>query len=127
MSEEKLSRLSTIVLSAAVALGFVTAAGRLLVAVVSVVMFIGGAVGMAVALVLAAQRSRESVIGVGDIFFKVPRPLLALLAVQVVVGFASAGVHPNTGAAFAILAPVAALGLCGLWGARHGTFPARET
>jgi hypothetical protein len=111
----------------AVALGLVSEVGRSLTALVAMLMFLGGFVLMAVALVIAARRSRESVITVGEVFFRVPRVFLVCFGVQIVVAFVSAGAHPNTGAAFAILAPVFGLGVMGLWGARHGQFPARDT
>ena len=37
---------------------------------------------------------------------------------------AAASIRPFTAVAFGILAPMLGLGLMGLWGARHGRFPA---
>ena len=51
----------------------------------------------------------------------VRRHLLASLAVSVVVAMATVKANP-----FGALAPMLALGLPGLWGARHGTFPPRR-
>ncbi|HVT77024.1 MAG TPA: hypothetical protein VHD87_08345, partial [Acidimicrobiales bacterium] len=127
MNEERVAIASTALFSLVVLLGALSAVGRSLVVVLSAVMFLGGAVLMAVALVIAAGRSRQFVIAVGDVFFRVPRAFIVCFGVQIFAAFASAGAHPHTGAAFAILAPVFGLGIMGLWGARHGQFPARET
>ena len=127
MRELRAALVGTIVMVVVVLLGGLSAFGRSLTALVSLVMFLGGAVMMAAALVIAAQRSRRSLIAVGDVFFSGPKAFLVCLGVQVVAAFASAAAHPNTGAAFAILAPVYGLGIMGLWGARHGQFPARDT
>jgi hypothetical protein len=125
--EERVSRVSTILMAATALLGFFFAFGRGLMVLVASVMFVGGTVLMAMALVTAARRSRESVLTIGEVFFRVPKPFLVSFGAQVAIAFASAAAHPNTGAAFAILAPVFGLGVMGLWGARHGTFPTRET
>ena len=52
--------------------------------------------------------------------------LFGSLAVEVTVAFGTAAARPYTIAATAILAPVYALGLCGLWSARYGTFSPRK-
>ena len=52
--------------------------------------------------------------------------LFGSLAVEVIVAFGTAAARPYTIAATAILAPMYALGLCGLWAARYGTFPPRR-
>ena len=127
MNEERANLVATIILGLAALLGGFSQVGRAATALVSMVMFLGGTVAMAAALVIAAGRSRRSVLTIGEVFFRVPRPVLIAFGAQVVIAFASAGAHPTTGAAFAILAPVFGLGMCGLWGARHGQFPARET
>jgi hypothetical protein len=101
--------------------------------VVALALFVGGAVAMAMTLVIGAGRSRESEITIGGLFFLInsaPKnvrvQLLGSFAVQVVVAFTTAGLRPYTSLAFGVLAPTAGLGLAGLWGARHGTFPARN-
>jgi hypothetical protein len=127
LTEDRAMLAGTIVMGVAALLGGFSDFGRSLMALVAAVMFLGGFVLMAAALVIAARRSRESVITVGEVFFRVPRVFLVCFGAQIVVAFASAAAHPNTGAAFAILAPVFGLGLMGLWGARHGQFPARDT
>jgi hypothetical protein len=99
---------------------------RLLAAVVALALFVGGAVLMAATLVIAAGRSRAETIDIGGLFFsQAPQTLRWAIAAQAAIGLATAAVRAT--AAFGVLVPVFGLGLCGLWGARHGTFPARET
>lgn len=98
---------------------------------VAVALFVGGTAAFAAALVRAAGRSRTEVVHLAGVFFldgaprRVRRLLLASLAAEVMVAVATAAVRPNTSLAFGILAPVWGQGLAGLWGARHGPFPAR--
>ena len=101
--------------------------------VVALACFVGGCVLFVVDVLVAAGRSRTVEIGIGGLFFlagsappSVRTPLLASLAVQVVVVVAGAAVRPFTPLAFGTLAPVVGLGWCGLWGARHGLFPPRR-
>jgi hypothetical protein len=99
--------------------------------VVAGVLFVGGMVTFAGALVRAAGRSRTEAVHLAGVFFVAGAPkrvrllLLGSLAAEVVVAFATAAARPNTSLAFGILAPVWAQGLAGLWGARHGRFPPR--
>jgi hypothetical protein len=101
----------------------------------------GAAVGVSLALFLSAlviwmyafglavvRSARGDDIGVGGLFFlfgsapsDVRRWLFGALAVSVVVAFTSAA-----GNAYAALEPMFPLALVGLWGARHGVFPARD-
>ncbi|HEV7723109.1 MAG TPA: hypothetical protein VGO60_17590 [Iamia sp.] len=90
-----------------------------------------GSVAFLWAFAIAVERSRTEEIGVGGLFFlegcaprRVQLAMMASVAVQTVVPLGVAFVRPFT--AFAVLAPVWALGLAGLWGARHGTFPPRR-
>lgn len=83
------------------------------------------------AFAVAVERSRTEEIGVGGLFFlegcaprRVQVVMMASVAVQLAVPLAVAVARPFT--AFAVLAPVWSLGLAGLWGARHGTFPPRR-
>lgn len=105
---------------------------RIPAVVVALVLFVVGSVAMAATLVIAAGRSRHDNIDIGGLFFltksapkELRRHLMGSLAVQVVVAFTTAALRPYTSLAFGILAPVAGLGLAGLWAARHGSFPAR--
>ena len=100
---------------------------------VALALFVAGCAAFAAAYARAVGRSRLEEISVLQLFFlggaappDVRRHLLGAAAVQVVVGFATAGARPNTSLAFGILVPVYGVGLAGLWGARHGTFPPRR-
>jgi hypothetical protein len=104
------------------------------IVVVSGLWFLAGCIGYAWAFAIAVDRSRESEIGLGGLFFllgSAPRNvqvrLMGAFAVQVVVGVATAVARPFTSQAFAVLAPMFGLGVMGLWGARFGTFPPRTT
>jgi hypothetical protein len=105
---------------------------KVMVVVVSLVLFAVGCIAFLWAYAIAVNRSRTDAIGIGGLFFlqgSAPRAvqvrLLGALAVQVVVAVATAAVHPFTSQAFAVLAPMFGLGLAGLWGARHGRFGPR--
>lgn len=94
--------------------------------------FLVGSALFFLAMLHAARRSRRSTIGIGGLFFLAGtaptwprRPLLGLLAAQVVVTVAAAAVRPFTPLAFGTLAPLLGLGFCGWWSARFGIFPAR--
>jgi hypothetical protein len=107
---------------------------KVLIVVVSLVLFAVGCVTFLWAFAIAVNRSRTDAIGIGGLFFlqdSAPRPvqvrLLGALAVQVVVAVATAAVHPFTSQAFAVLAPMFGLGMAGLWGARYGHFEPRTT
>jgi hypothetical protein len=107
---------------------------KILIVVVSLVLFAVGCVTFLWAFAIAVNRSRTDAIGIGGLFFlqdSAPRPvqvrLLGALAVQVVVAVATAAVHPFTSQAFAVLAPMFGLGMAGLWGARYGHFEPRTT
>jgi hypothetical protein len=74
------------------------------------------------------RSSRGDDITVPSLFFlssgaapqPVRRHLMGSLAVAIVVAIATVKANP-----FSALAPMLALGLAGLWAARHGTFPPR--
>ncbi|MDQ1437983.1 MAG: hypothetical protein QOK43_1612 [Acidimicrobiaceae bacterium] len=120
------------------ALAVVTLAGAVVPAVdivalvVAAALFLAGTVLFFAAFVKAVDRSRTEEIGVMNVFFldhsaprSIRRSLLGSFAVEIAVAVAAAAVRPNTSLAFGILAPVYGLALAGLWGARHGAFPAR--
>lgn len=97
----------------------------------ALVLFAAGSGAFLWAFAVAVQRSRHEVIGVGGLYFlagcappAVQRSMLASLGVQATVPLGVAVARPFT--AFGVLAPMWALGLAGLWGARHGRFPARR-
>jgi hypothetical protein len=100
----------------------------------SLLLFGLGTVAFGWAFLVAVNRSRTELIGVGGLYFLagcapavVQRSMMASLGVEVVVALAAAGLRPYTSVAFGILVPVYGLGLAGLWAARHGTFPSRDT
>ena len=100
---------------------------------VDVVLFGAGCVAFVAAYLRAVNRSRTDSIAVTSLYFlagsappDVRRSLLGALAVQVVIALATAIARPYTILAAGTLVPLYGLGLCGLWAARHGTFPPRE-
>ena len=100
---------------------------------VSLGLFLAGCAIFVWAFALAVERSRTDEIAVSSLFLlsgsappNVRTQLFGSLVVQVVVAFGTAAARPYTIAATAILAPVYGLALCGLWAARHGTFPPRK-
>jgi hypothetical protein len=103
-------------------------------AVVSGALFVFGCVAFFWAYAVGVSRSRTDLIGIGGLFFlagsapKVVRFRLRLsLAIEIVAALVSASIRPFTPMAFGFLVPVFGLGMCGLWGARHGTFEPRPT
>jgi hypothetical protein len=100
---------------------------------VSFGLFTIGCVAFLWAYALAVQRSRDVEIGIGGLYFLAgptapPRVRWLLdgsLAVQVLVGFATASARPFTTLAFGVLVPMFGVGCNGLWGARHGSFGPR--
>ncbi len=102
------------------------------VAVLDILLFGVGLVAFSATMVLAASRSRHEELSVAGLFLltgsappAVRRVLLGCLAVQTVVAFATAALRPFTPLAFGVLVPTLGIGACGLWAARHGTFPSR--
>ena len=100
---------------------------------VSLVLFAAGLGAFVWSFGRAVVRSQEEEIAVASLWFlmgsapaAVRNSLLASLAVEVVVAVAAASARPFTPMAFGILVPVYGLGLCGVWAARHGRFPARD-
>jgi len=101
--------------------------------VLDVVLFTAGVAAFAAGYLRGVDRSRREVVSIGGLFFltagvappPVRRDLLGALAVQVVAGLATTIVRPYTDLAAGVLVPMYGLGLCGLWAARHGSFPPR--
>lgn len=101
--------------------------------VVAGALFSGGCAVFLWSFILVAGRSRTDQMDLAQIWFlsgpPTPRPvrrsLLGSLAVEIVVGLATAGIRPYTSLAAGALVPMWGLGLCGLWAARHATFPPR--
>ena len=100
---------------------------------VAIALFGGGCAVFTWAFLVAAGRSRTERLELAQVWFltgpptppEVRRSLLGALAVQVAAGLATAAARPYTSLAAGVLVPVWGLGLCGLWAARHGTFPPR--
>ena len=100
---------------------------------VAVALFAGGCAVFLWAFFVVAGRSRTDQMELAQIWFlagsatprSVRRSLLGALAVQVVVGLATAGARPYTSLAAGALVPMWGLALCGLWAARHAVFPPR--
>ena len=102
-------------------------------AVVSGALFVVGVVCFLWGYATGVVRSRDEQVTLAGLFFlsgtapKVVRFRLRLaLAVQVVVAIVVAAVRPYTAVAFVVLAPMFGLGLLAVWGARHGTFAAKD-
>jgi hypothetical protein len=102
-------------------------------AIVSGALFLIGCVAFFWAYAVAVSRSRTDLIGIGGLYFlagsapKVVRfRLLLSFALEIVAALVSSSIRPFTPMAFGFLVPVFGLGLCGLWGARHGAFEPRE-
>ena len=100
----------------------------------SLALFAVGCVVFLWAYALAVARSRTDLIGIGGLYFlhgtapKVVAFRLRLaLIIEVAVAVATSAVRVYTSLAFGILVPVFGLGLCGLWGARFGTFAPRSS
>jgi hypothetical protein len=98
-------------------------------AVVSGALFAIGCIAFFWAYAVAVSRSRTDLIGIGGLYFlagtapKVVRFRLRLsFALEIVAALASSSVRPFTPMAFGFLVPMFGLGMCGLWGARYGTF-----
>jgi hypothetical protein len=88
----------------------------------------------------AVQRSRDEEISVTQVYLllgaptppRVRRVMLSMLAIQIVVGLATAIARskapdgsPGTSLAVGVLVPMFGIGLNGLWCAFHGVFPPR--
>jgi len=100
--------------------------------VVSLLLFAVGVILFARAFLFAVSARREDAIGIGGLFFlagsaprRVQAHLLGSLGAEILISLATAAVRPYTALAFGVLAPMYALGMCGMWGAVHGVFPPR--
>jgi hypothetical protein len=97
------------------------------------VLFLVGTGTLLWAYAIGISRSRTELVDIPGLFLlsgpvapaPTRRTFRVVLAVQVVAVVVAASVRPFTEVAFGILAPMYGLGLMALWGARHGSFPAR--
>ena len=126
MSEERVAWYATAAFAVTAVAGVAVPALRIVAVAVALALFVAGAALMTATLVIGAGRSRTDNVDIGGLFFsQAPGTLRLALAAQALIGLVTATLRAS--AAFGVLVPVFGLGLCGLWGARHGTFPARET
>ncbi len=131
----KISWVGTVVFTAtAVPAALSVTAFELPAAIVSLVLFGLGIIAFLWAFFVAVNRSRTDAIGMGGLYFlagsapkSVQYHFLASLAVQIIVGFATASMRPFTSLAFGILVSMFGLGVSGLWGAKFGEFTPRST
>jgi hypothetical protein len=129
----KLSWLGTGVYAVTAAIATITPDGfGVPAAVVSFVLFFIGCIVFLWAYLIAVQRSRTDLIGIGGLYFlqgTAPRSvqfrLLGSLAVQVIIAVVTSSIRLYSPLAFGFLVPVFGIGQCGLWGARYGTFAPR--
>jgi hypothetical protein len=128
------SWLVTAVLVVTSGIAVLVPATRRAVAVADLVLFGVGGVAMLAAFARAVDRSRTELVSVPGVFFLaegaaplgIRRHLRASAALQVVAAITAASLRPYTAVAFGILVPMFGLGMIGLWGARYGTFLARD-
>jgi hypothetical protein len=106
---------------------------EVLYAAVGIAFFVAGCATFVWGYAIAVGRSRTEVLSVIGIFFlsgAAPRDvrvrLTGALVAQSAIVVIAAAIRPYTAVAFGVLAPMLGLGLMGLWGARYGTFPARD-
>lgn len=134
LSERRAAIVGTAVFTVAtiLAVAIDSTISRYAVIVVDLALFAAGCVVFLAALYAGAQRSREADMTMAGWWFlsgsapsSVRTTLLGALAAQTVVAFTGAALRPFTALAFGILVPTFGVALCGLWGARHGHFPAR--
>lgn len=102
-------------------------------AAVSGVLFAVGVVAFLWGYATGVVRSRDDAVSLGGLFFlsgtapkQVRFRLRAAFVAQILIAVVAAAVRPYTSVAFVVLAPLLGLGLLAMWGARYGTFPARE-
>lgn len=101
---------------------------------VDLVLAAAGVVAFVLTLLQAAERSRREAVTLVGIWWlsgttptPVRRVLLGAFGVEVLVALVTASIRPFTALAFGILVPLYGIGLAGLWAARLGTFPPRDS
>ena len=129
------------VITAALAAVFFTTALQWVGAITALALFAAGVFCFLWSYVQAVQRSRTDEISVTSLYFlagpptptDVKRPMLGLLAVQIVTAAATTFARlegpdgkPGSSLAVGFLVPMFGFGLNGLWAASHGTFPPRR-
>ena len=111
-------------------------------AAVAIALFLAGIAAFLWAFANAVRRSRGEQVAVSQLYLltggvappRVRRVMLGALAVQVVVGLATALARPNapdgspgTSLALGVLVPLFGFGLNGLWAAYHGEYRERDS
>ena len=129
------------VITAVLAAVFFTTALQWVGAITALALFAAGVFCFLWSYVQAVQRSRTDEISVTSLYFlagpptptDVKRPMLGLLAVQIVTAAATTFARlqgpdgkPGSSLAVGFLVPMFGFGLNGLWAAAHGTFPPRR-
>lgn len=128
------------VVTAVLAAVFFTSALQWVGAITALTLFGIGVVCFLWSYLHAVQRSRTDEISVAGLYFlagssprQVKRPMLAMLAIQVVTATATTFARldgpdgkPGSSLAVGFLVPMFGFGLNGLWAAFHGTFGERQ-
>ena len=129
------------VITAVLAAVFFTNALQWVGAITALALFAVGVVCFLWSYLHAVQRSRTDEISVAGLYFlagpptpvAVKRPMLALLAVQVITATATTFARldgpdgkPGSSLAVGFLVPMFGFGLNGLWAAFNGAFPGRQ-
>jgi hypothetical protein len=106
---------------------------EVLALVIALALFAGGTATFLWAYAIAIGRSRDEEVSVAGLYGlagtappTVRVRLFGALAAQAVVSVATASARLYSSLSFGILAVLWGLGLIGLWGAKHGTFPPRR-
>ena len=130
------------VVTAVLAAVLFTTALQWIGAITALALFAAGVFCFLWSYVQAVQRSRTDEISVASLYFlagpatpaTVKRPMLGVLAVQVVTAAATTFARldgpdgePGSSLAVGFLVPMFGFGLNGLWAALHGRFPPRAT
>lgn len=130
------------VATAVLAATFFTTALQWVGAITAMTLFAVGVFCFLWSYLHAVQRSRTDEISVVGLYFlggpstpaNVKRPMLAMLAVQVITAASTTFARldgpdgkPGSSLAVGFLVPMFGFGLNGLWAAFHGSFPARRT
>ena len=118
------------VVATALASVWESSASNLINLVVSAALFLGGCAAFTVGFLRAVGRSRAEVVDLAGLFYltgSAPqvtrRSMLGLWFLQIAVASLSViAVQPP----FGVMVPVWGIGLISVWGARHGSFPARR-
>jgi hypothetical protein len=129
----QLTWVSTAVLTGSLVLGVIDPDSfAIVVVVVSLGLFVAGAVAFIWAYFIAVNRSRSDEVSVAGLYLLAEGAptwarlhLLGALLLQFGLSIAAAAIRPFPPIAFGILAPLLPMGLSGMWAARHAMFRPR--